>query len=83
VTIDAGDSVFQSYTGGVITSGCGHKLSHAVLAVGYGSENGQEYFLVKNSWGSDWGVDGYVKIGIVDGSDVCGILQHSLYPTVN
>ena len=62
------------YTGGVITgSACGTSLDHGVLAVGYGTENGQEYYLVKNSWGPSWGVYGYVKIGIEAGNGVCGI----------
>jgi C1A family cysteine protease len=62
------------YTGGVITgSACGTSLDHGVLAVGYGTENGQEYYLVKNSWGPSWGVNGYVKIGIEAGNGVCGI----------
>ena len=58
------------YTGGVITgSACGTSLDHGVLAVGYGTENGQEYYLVKNSWGPSWGVNGYVKIGIEAGNE--------------
>ena len=62
------------YTGGVITgSACGTSLDHGVLVVGYGTENGQEYYLVKNSWGPSWGVNGYVKIGIEAGNGVCGI----------
>jgi cathepsin L len=79
VAIEADKSVFQSYRHGVITSRkCGTKLDHGVLAVGYGTEDGEEYFLVKNSWGASWGVEGYVKIGT---NDVCGILKQASYPT--
>lgn len=63
--------------------GCGTSLDHAVMAVGYGSEDGQEYYLVKNSWGSSWGENGYIKIGIVDGEGICGIQMQSYYPQTN
>lgn len=49
-----------------------------MLAVGYGTEDGNDYFLVKNSWGAYWGDSGYVKIGQ---NNVCGILQAASYPT--
>jgi len=57
-------------------------LDHAVLAVGYGSEDGQEYWLVKNSWGSSWGEDGYIKLAIVEGPGICGVQMGPLYPTL-
>jgi len=81
VAIEADSFVFQFYTGGVITGlYCGQAVNHGVLAVGYGVENGLEYFLVKNSWGPDWGEQGYVKIGTSD-ENVCGILSSASYPT--
>jgi len=74
VAIQANTMVFQTYKSGVLTSEkCGTKLDHGVLAVGYGTEDGQEYFLVKNSWGPTWGENGYVKIGVADGAGICGI----------
>ena len=79
VAIEADKRDFQQYKSGVITgSGCGTRLDHGVLAVGYGTESGQDYFLVKNSWGSGWGDRGYVKIGA---NNVCGILMQPSYPT--
>jgi C1A family cysteine protease len=77
VAIEADQSAFQMYTGGVLTSGCGTKLDHGVLAVGYGTESGQDYILVKNSWGASWGVSGYIKIA----PNQCGILTAASYPT--
>ena len=73
--------MFHGYTGGIITSEkCGTKLDHGVLAVGYGSEAGQDYYIVKNSWGAAWGEAGYVRIGIKDGVGMCGIQKDPSYP---
>jgi len=75
--------VFQTYTSGVITSSsCGTNIDHAVLAVGYGTENNTEYLLVKNSWGTSWGDQGYVKIALTSGAGTCGINQYVAYPNV-
>jgi len=75
VAIEADQFAFQGYSGGVITSGCGSNLDHGVLAVGYGTEGGQDYFLVKNSWGPSWGANGYVKIA----PDQCGVTNQPSY----
>jgi C1A family cysteine protease len=81
VTIEADQTVFQMYTGGVLDSKkCGTKLDHAVAAVGYGTEGGQEYYIVRNSWSASWGDAGYIKIAAVDGAGICGIQMESLYP---
>jgi cathepsin L len=77
VAIEADQYAFQGYNGGIITSGCGTRLDHGVLAVGYGTDAGQEYFLVKNSWGASWGDSGYVKMA----PDQCGVTMQPSYPS--
>ena len=87
VAIEADKLAFQMYTSGVLTgTSCGTSLDHGVLAVGYGTEDGTEYFLVKNSWGGSWGDAGYVKIGVEseEAAGVCGILSGPpSYPETN
>jgi len=85
VAIEADKAAFQLYTSGVITgTACGTTLDHGVLAVGYGTDaSGTEYYIVKNSWGSSWGDQGYVKLGIEAGAGVCGIQMQPSQPTTN
>jgi len=75
IAIEADKLVFQFYTSGVLNSDkCGTNLDHGVLAVGYGTEDGQDYYLVKNSWNTSWGDNGYLKIANNgDGDGICGI----------
>jgi C1A family cysteine protease len=75
VVIDASGAAFGQYHSGVISSGCGTAINHAVLAVGYGTDaaTGKEYYLVKNSWGTGWGDAGYVKIARTTGVGTCAI----------
>jgi len=79
IAIEADQSVFQHYTGGILDSGCGTSLDHGVLAVGYDSSAG--YWKVKNSWGTSWGDNGYIKLSQT--GNVCGILNQPVYPTVS
>jgi len=78
VAIEADQSAFQLYKSDVFTGTCGTNLDHGVLAVGYGTESGKDYYLVKNSWGTSWGDKGYIKLGRGDSynnkSGQCGIL---------
>jgi C1A family cysteine protease len=76
VSVDAANNYFQGYSGGILnTTKCGHNLDHAVTAVGYGSANGQEYVIVRNSWTASWGEEGYIRMSLdVTGDGVCGVL---------
>lgn len=49
--------------GGVVDTGCGGSVNHAVIAVGYGTDGGESYFKIRNSWGKSWGEHGYVRLG--------------------
>jgi C1A family cysteine protease len=81
VSIDASSLNFQLYQGGIINStNCGTSLDHAVLVVGWGTDSGTEFWLVKNSWGTSWGDNGYVRIAIATGYGICGINQYPLWP---
>jgi len=82
VAIEADQLSFQLYSKGVLSGRCGKNLDHGVLAVGYGTDSGKDYWKVKNSWGASWGMNGYVLIE--RGVDKCGIADGPpSYPTVS
>ena len=86
VAIQADQSIFRDYRNGIITDkNCGTNLNHGVLIVGYGEEDNLKYWLVKNSWGTNWGEDGYVKIlrsDDVNDVGICGIAMQPSFPIV-
>ena len=72
-SVDASSAIFQNYASGVMDSSeCGTRLNHSVVIVGWGQAS-TDYWIVRNSWGSQWGEQGYIKIAIQDGNGVCGI----------
>jgi len=82
VAIEAGGRAFQLYKSGIFTGTCGTALDHGVAAVGYGTENGKDYWLVRNSWGTVWGEAGYIRMerNIKASSGKCGIAVEPSYP---
>ncbi|KAM3369549.1 hypothetical protein ACQJBY_017442 [Aegilops geniculata] len=79
------DPDFQHYMSGVFvgSSSCGQNLNHAVTVVGYGADGGgQEYWLVKNQWGTGWGEGGYMRLTRGNGGN-CGMATVAYYPTMN
>lgn len=86
VTVEADKDVFHHYTGGIINSdACGTQLDHAIAAVGWGTDDTVgDYYIVRNSWTSSWGEQGYVRIAAVENTvGICGIQQESTIPTTN
>lgn len=73
---------FRDYHSGVYTTDfCKNgpsDVNHAVLAVGFGTDNGLDYWLIKNSWGAAWGDNGYFKMQ--RGVNMCGVVNCNSYP---
>ncbi|KAB1203771.1 Cysteine proteinase COT44 [Morella rubra] len=83
VGICGSEREFQLYSKGIFTGPCSTSLDHAVLIIGYGSENGVYYWIVKNSWGTHWGMNGYVHMlrSSSNSQGLCGINMLASYPT--
>jgi C1A family cysteine protease len=85
VAIEADTSVFQSYSSGIISStGCGTQLDHGVLVVGYGTDAGKDFWILKNSWGTQWGEKGFFRVARSSktGPGICGLQMQPSYPTL-
>ena len=84
IAVEADQSAFMFYGGGILDGLCGVKLDHGVLIVGYGSSHDDEFWKIKNSWGPHWGEDGYVKVcrncHKNGKSGECGVLRSPSYP---
>lgn len=87
VAIEADQQIFQLYSSGILTGDvCGDNLDHGVLVVGYGTENGVDYYIVKNSWSENWGEKGYIRLErnskLNNGHGQCGVLMQPVYPVL-
>lgn len=86
VAIEASGFDLQFYSEGVFNGACGKELDHGVAIVGYGTTlDGTKYWIVKNSWGSEWGEKGYIRMkrGVEDKEGLCGIAMQASYPLKN
>lgn len=82
VALSADTKYFQAYSGGVLDAvACYTELNHGVLIVGYGIDNGQKYWNVKNSWSSAWGERGYIRILRSDSTNDAGICGIAMQPS--
>ena len=92
IAVEGDQSSFQLYKSGVFTGACGTTLDHAVALVGYGTTNGLDYYILRNSWGQSWAMGGYMLIGkgndpatgkpYNNGAGQCGLLMEASYPVM-
>ena len=82
--LDSDNFTFQFYTWGIIDASVPSEnvVDHTVTIVGYGNYEGTDYWLVKNSWGTDWGDTGYIKIGMKPGVGLYGIQIRGAWPVL-
>jgi len=72
--VNASSQTFQMYQSGVYDDdSCGAEVNHSVTLVGYGSEQGEDYWIVQNAWGTSWGESGYIRMAQMPGEGICGV----------
>jgi len=85
VSLEADQSCFQNYSSGIFNnSACGTNLDHATAVVGWGADSSttEGYWIMRNSWGTTWGEQGYMRMEITKGDGICGVQMEPLYPLV-
>jgi len=80
ICVDA--SSWQSYTSGIVKRNCGTSIDHCVQLVGWGVQGRTEYWIIRNSWNTNWGLDGYIWIERDSGRDLCGITTEATWVTL-
>ncbi|KAL8151089.1 hypothetical protein V2J09_020897 [Rumex salicifolius] len=82
VGLESSGILFQLYSHGIFNGLCGTSLDHAVTVVGYGEEDGGKYWIIRNSWGTAWGEDGYMRLtrDSIRPQGACGIAMMPSYP---
>ena len=81
LAVSAGNTPFMYYSSGIInTTACNTQVDHAIGIIGYGNDSASasDYWIARNSWGTAWGENGYVRIKI-DYSGVNGITNNAGY----
>ena len=85
ISVEADNFIFRFYESGIITdSECGTELDHAIVIVGYGedTETNMKYWIVRNSWGTTWGENGYIRIERSESEDDVGICGIASFPVM-
>merc|ERR1711916_326700 len=70
----------MGYSSGIIKHGCGQQLDHCIQITGYGVDQGTQYWNIRNSWGTDWGYNGYLRVETM--KNLCGVADEATIVTI-
>lgn len=84
IAVDASGLRFQTYSSGVLNNCTNTSLNHAIAMDGYDSTASVPYYQVRNSWGTGWGDQGYILLGMTEGNEKgnCGVQMDVDYPNI-
>ena len=85
VAVVANGLVWQFYNSGIVSSGCpSTQIDHGVILTAYGTDNGQDFWKIKNSWGNLWGENGFIRLArnVTQEGGMCGITSMASYPVI-